>query len=65
MLTLRSGWPSVVTSAVDQDAPGTVCVQPAIMRSVAVVPQPDGPRMVVRCHGHHGSIATGGERASP
>jgi hypothetical protein len=48
MLTLRSAGPSVVTSRPPMRIePEVGDSSPAIMRSVVVLPQPDGPRMVV------------------
>ena len=49
MLTLRSAGPSVVTSwPWMMICPEVGASSPAIMRSVVVLPQPLGPRMVVR-----------------
>ena len=48
MLTLRSAGPSVVTSRPAMKIwPDVGASSPAIMRSVVVLPQPLGPRMVV------------------
>ena len=48
MLTLRSPGPSVVTSRPPMKIwPEVGDSSPAIMRSVVVLPQPEGPRMVV------------------
>ena len=49
MLTLRSAGPSVVTSTPSMRiCPDDADSSPAIMRSVVVLPHPDGPRIVVR-----------------
>ncbi|MNL56127.1 hypothetical protein D3C87_1795960 [compost metagenome] len=48
MLTLRCAGPSVVTSLPPMKiSPAVGDSSPAIMRSVVVLPQPEGPRMVV------------------
>ena len=48
MLTLRSAGPSVVTSLPSMMIwPPVGISSPAIMRSTVVLPQPEGPRMVV------------------
>ena len=49
MLTLRSAGPSVVTSLPSMMiCPLVGDSKPAIMRKVVVLPQPDGPKMVVK-----------------
>jgi hypothetical protein len=59
MLTLRSDGPSAVTSRSPiRMRPDVGDSSPAIMRSVVVLPQPDGPRMVV-------SVPTGTSKLMP
>ncbi|MNT26382.1 hypothetical protein D3C72_1619530 [compost metagenome] len=59
MLTLRSPGPSVVTSRPPMKIePEVGDSSPAIMRSVVVLPQPEGPRMVV-------SVPTGTSKLMP
>ena len=69
MLTLRSAGPSVVTSCPSMRmVPAVGDSSPAIMRSEVVLPQPEGPRMVVSVPlGTRRSmpLTTSGERASP
>ena len=49
MLTLRSAGPSVVTSLPAMTIwPDVGDSRPAIIRRIVVLPQPEGPRMVVR-----------------
>ena len=59
MDTLRSAGPSVVTSCPSMKiCPEVGASSPAIMRSVVVLPQPEGPRMVV-------SVPLGTTRSMP
>ena len=70
MLTLRSAGPSVVTSWPSiRICPPVGASSPAIMRSVVVLPQPEGPRMVVSVPLRHLKLmpltASGAPRSAP